>query len=178
MTYAVVPLSDDHILDYFDCLHDDNRLGEWLQKHAKEYHSKDMCKIWMLIENDSDFPVGYFTLSSHQIGSDGFTKKQRSGFASSHPHPAQLLGKFALDKGVQGKGLSAFLMYEVFRKYIAVCELTGSRFLVTQVRTPKLASFYANYGFQEIRKRDQGLTDMVIDTESVREKLRSIRLGL
>lgn len=177
MTFQCQPLNYEHITDFLDTGHG-NDLGTWLSKHAKRFQDLNRCQVWVLTEDNQTDAQGFFTLSSHTISSSILTKKQRGGISENNLQPAQLLGKFAVDKKLQGKGVSIYLMHEVFKTYINVSEITGTRFLVLNVIHEKVAMFYESMGFLRIpgspsQASPETVTTMIMPTVAIQNALKN-----
>lgn len=176
--FVVERLNDGHFLEFFDCRHDNNALGLWLSGKAREYDSRNQSRVWIMRrQDDLENPVGYYSLSSLSIGGGSLLKRDRKGIPASAEHPAQLLGKFALDQGVQGTDAGALLMRSVWEKHLAVAALTGSRFLALHVRHPSLEDYYRRYGFETSSRGDgsgNGLVLMTMSTDRVQSTLDAI----
>lgn len=172
------PLDDDHYRDTFDCGRDE-AMTEWFSRTAGKWSREDLCAVWVLSPAGNDSAVyGFFTLSSHQINPSIVSRKHRAAQSENRPwvngltspYPAQLLGKFAVDKDQQGSGTGAILMLGVFDTYLRVTDLTGSKFLVVDVQEPDLVAYYRDrYGF--IRSSQTDITRMYLPTEAVRQNM-------
>lgn len=152
MDYRIEALTSDHLsVAQFDCGHE-NSLGRWLEDKALGYQKEHLCRVHVMIdEKDSERLCGFFTLSAHQIITKGIVKKDRrddskngSIAGSLEGHPSLLLGKFALDRDYQGKGVSSVLMHFVYQTFLASLQYSGARYLVAEVREDALRKVYRN----------------------------------
>ena len=112
MKYVCERLNQDHIIEWFDCGYG-NSLGQWLIDHGRQFQDRFQSQIWVMCPQGTSEVVGYFSLSSHMLEPNLLRRKIRDGIPSSVSHPAQLLGKFAIDTSVQGTGASDSLMFHV-----------------------------------------------------------------
>lgn len=176
----MVPLSDDHFLEFFDCGRDNNSLGEWLSNKAREENKQNLSRVWVLANNDApETPVGYFCLSDHQISPGEMPKALRKGISSSRSHPAKLLGKFALSEDSQGQGLGEHLMAGVFGAYLQSNQYSAARFLVLHTRNEPVTQYYEHrFGFVALGEgpRDAGST-MVLPTATVEQAMAGVDLS-
>lgn len=181
--FVCEPLSSEHLLYDFDAGDSGEALTIWLNDHASAFHQENLCKVWILRPIDNETSVrGYFTLSSHNVSIDGIPRKDRvldkslSNQVHSLPTlPAQLLGKFALDRELQGGAFGRLLMATVFEKYLQAEQSIGCKFLLTETSEPKLVSYYKNtYAFRESSIRQGGLIALYLSTENIREILQKI----
>lgn len=179
---ALHPLSDDHMVEWFDCGRDERMTG-WFTSKARQWHAEDMCRVWVLVKCESPgMPVGFFTLSSHQILPSNVEKNARSTDPSNRgwvnalhePYPAQLLGKFALASDAQGQGLGEVLMLCVYSKYLEAADVTGAKFLVLDAQEPGLVTYYdARFGFAHATQQD-GRTKMYRPTSAIRQDCAAV----
>lgn len=155
-------------------------MSKWFCGTALRWQNEDMCAVWVLspANNESD-ALGFFTLSAHQIIPGNVDKSDKAAEPSNkawvnnlqQPYPAQLLGKFALERSQQGSGLGAVLMLCVYAKHVEVAEVSGAKFLVLDARGDKLVQYYReNYGF--VRSEFAGdLAQMYRPTAIIRAEL-------
>ena len=150
-------LTADHTTDYFDCGHESG-LNSWLRTKARAYEEENLCAVWVLSpEENLDSVAGFFTLSAHEVSRQTATKRDRNNnknngtiVGSLPAHPAQLLGKFAVDMKYQGCGLGKLLMLHVYEKYMSACRYSASKYLVVDAQHKKIADYYGNtFGFVE-----------------------------
>lgn len=169
-------MDSDHYTATFDCGRDE-QMTKWFGRTALKWQNEDMCSVWILSPQDNETAVyGFFTLSSHLIIPGNVAKDDRASLAESrswvnglkNPFPAQLLGKFALDKDQQGKGLSLPLMLCVYVKHLEAAEVAGAKFLVVDVQEEALVNYYQErFGF--IRSSQEGAAQMYRPTKAIRE---------
>lgn len=153
-------MDEEHLVDYFECGRD-AAMDKWFCQTAMKWQREDMCAVWVLspADNATD-PLGFFTLSAHQIIPSNVDKSDKAAEASNkswvnnlqQPFPAQLLGKFALDQSQQGKGLGQILMTCVYAKYVEAADAAGAKFLVVDVQEDDLVTYYRErFGFVQSR---------------------------
>jgi len=59
-----------------------------------------------------------------------------------------LLGRLAVDRHRQGRGLAAALLKHFLLKALEVAELTGLRMVLVHAKDSQAAAFYRHYGFE------------------------------
>lgn len=169
-------MNRDHDVDFFDCGRDE-KMSSWFSNKALKWQAEDMCAAWVISPmSSSNDALGFFTLSSHQIVPSTIARNDKATDASNRPwvnalgqpYPAQLLGKFALDRSQQGTGLGQLLMLCAYAKHLETASITGAKFLVLDVREPKLISYYRDkFGF--VRSSRSGeLAQMYRPTAAIR----------
>lgn len=180
--YACSALNADHYLLDFECGRDSN-LADWLRSHAQAYQQEGLSQVWILHRTDDvDKVRGYFTLSAHMIRSNDVSRRDKvvhkdngNRLAQFDQLPAQLLGKFALDREVQGQGVGALLMSCVYAVYLDVSAKVGSKFLVVDAHKPALALYYQNYyGFVQATNRSGPSMTLYRSSAGIREDMAKI----
>lgn len=148
-------LNSDHLLMDFDCGRE-SPLTDWLINKALHYHEERLCAVWLLVTDDEARSVrGYFTLSSHTITVADVPRKDRTQEKANGPIvaslpqlPAHLLGKFAVDKSLQGTSTGKLLMMHVFKKFTEASRISGSKYLILETNQKNLVDYYrSEYGF-------------------------------
>lgn len=158
--YVCHELEDDDMLDFFDCGHD-STIDEWLCKKAREMHSEDLAKVWILAKTTSPGdPVGFFSLTATELTPESESAKSlfkgKTILGVYRAHPALLLGKFALDKAYQGKGIAGLLMLSVYVRAVEVSKICGVRYLLIDTKIEKLLNYYQKeYGFKILREGER-----------------------
>lgn len=171
--FQLCVLGEHHLLDRFDC-GKEPQLNEWLQKSALAAQRQGGSTVHVL--TDSEHRVhAYFTLSSLPLRQETFAKSNQRG-ARDGLINAQLLGKFAIDRALQGMGFGATLMEVVFKKYYEVINITTSQWLALDAKNPKLAHWYTQFGFLALPPgiNEDGVTRMVIKTKAVRAYVENL----
>lgn len=175
-------MDDNHYVEFFDCGRDDN-MTKWFCTLARKWQDEDMCAVWVAspLDNDAE-ALGFFTLSAHQIIPGNVVKGDKASHSVNrswihgltHPYPAQLLGKFALDRSRQGTGLGALMMLSVYAKHVEAADVSGAKFLVLDVRDDQLVAYYQRrYGF--VRSGLPGeMAQMYRPTSVIRRELREV----
>ena len=64
-----------------------------------------------------------------------------------YPIPAVLLGRLAVDRSVQGKGLGEFLLVDALKRVAAASQTIGVHAVLVDALHEAAAAFYAAYGF-------------------------------
>lgn len=156
-------------------------MSSWFSSTAQKWQDEDMCAVWVLspASNESD-ALGFFTLSAHQIIPGNVARADKAADPNNrawvnnlqHPYPAQLLGKFALDRSRHGTGLGDILMLSVYAKHVEAADASGAKFLVLDAREESLVRHYRDrYGF--VRSGFAGeVAQMYRPTAVIREELQ------
>jgi GNAT superfamily N-acetyltransferase len=111
---APVLLTADHELDAFDS--GEPPLDDWLRKRARGNHAEGGSRVYVTCDKDGAGKrvAGYYALASGSISPElapgGFRRNM------PNPIPAVILGRLAVDKSWQGKGVGRSLMQDIHRR--------------------------------------------------------------
>lgn len=182
----LVHLNDTYDLTEFVTHADADQLGSWLRTKGLAMDSEDSCRVWLLVPENGSQPLGYFTLSAHQVVRKDIVRKDRyydpkngGALGAFERHPASLLGKFALSSAVAGTPrMGSLLMYCAFAKFLFTNKHTAARYLVLHTQAERLSRYYRDrYGFQPVIHRDEGQPFMLYKTsQAIREALSELEM--
>ena len=179
--YTCSLLTQDHFLMGFDCGHD-HGLDDWLNKYANAYQAEGLAQVRVLSPlGDPSSVIGYFTLAAHTIETSAIGRRDRHNDAlngnivnSLGRLPATLLGKFALDKGCQGKGLGNLLMACVYAEHLEAARHAGCKYLVVEARVPRVVTYYQDLGFTRSSGERDGLVSLYKATSVIKAEMNQI----
>ena len=99
-----------------------------------------------MVVTDGTSVVGYYASATAVVArTEATTSAARN---QPDPLPAMLLGRLAVDRNHQGKGLAAALLKHFLLKALQVAELTGLRLVLVHAKDSQAARFYRHYGFE------------------------------
>ncbi len=133
-------LREDHPLDGFDSGEAD--LDEWLVRRAWRNQSAGFSRTY--VTTNGKRVVGYHAVSAFAVlRSEAAGRARRQ---APNQIPAILLGRLAIDRGAQQKGLGAALLRHAMELTVAASETIGVRMLVVTALHPQAAAFYQRFG--------------------------------
>ena len=135
-------LSTDHDTDDFDC--GDETLDNWLKHLAVRNQREGSSRTWVVTAGAR--VVAYYASSAAVL-----TRTEATGRAARNqpdPLPAMLLGRLAVDREHQGRGLAAALLKHFLLKVLEVAEHTGVRIALVHAANDTAAGFYRRYGLE------------------------------
>ena len=135
-------LAADHHTAGFDC--GDEALNEWLRRRAPRNQREGSSRTWVVAD---DAGVGAFYASSTAVVARTEATR-RAARNQPDPLPAMLLGRLAVDRDHQGKGLAAALLKHFLLKALEVAALTGMRLILVHAKDSQSAGFYRHFGFE------------------------------
>ena len=90
--------------------------------------------------------VGYYAVSSYGIGVAGALGRFRRNMPD--PIPVVLLGRLAIDRGWQGKGMGRALFRDCAMRVAHAADTLGIRGIVVHAISEKAKAFYLALGFE------------------------------
>lgn len=141
-------LSRNHDRTQFDC--GSEPLNLYLQTTARKHMARGISKTFVLVNPNGKSIIGYFTLSAAEITKSDLPAE----IAKRMPKilGVVLLGRLAVDKSYQGKGIGLVLLHEAVTKTVHAAENIGICGMMVKAKDAKAAAFYEHYGFQRGEK--------------------------
>ena len=118
---APEPLAAKHELDAFDC--GIAALDEWLKRRARRNEAEGASRTFVICAGRR--VIGYYSLAAGSVLHALATGRVRRNMPD--PVPAVLLGRLAVDRGWQGKGLAADLLSDAVLRTVGAAETVGVR---------------------------------------------------
>jgi len=135
------PISPAHDLSAFDCGNED--LNDWLRQRALACEGRS-ARTTVLCERRR--VIGYYCLATGSIERESLSSaKLRKNLPD--PIPIVVLGRLAVAKSHQDRGLGRALLKDAILKTITASEIAGVRALVVHAIDDAAARFYRKYGF-------------------------------
>lgn len=124
----------------------ESSLDEYLKKRALANHVTDIARCFVCADTQSDKVMGYYTFSAVSIERINLLGKARRN--APNPVPAALIGRLAVDRNVQGKGIGKFLVRDAILSTLRAADSIGIRILLVHAIHENAAEFYSGLGFQ------------------------------
>lgn len=141
-------LSEADVVEEFDCGID--ALNVFIIKNALNYQKAFASKTYILKSNKNI--CGFYSISATVI-----EQNQVDIRWPKHPLPAVLLGRLAVDKHYQGKGLGAILFADACKKTISIAETIGCVGLITDAKDQNAIKFYTKLGMSPFKNKSNTL---------------------
>src|SRR5574344_792594 len=127
----------------FNCGQDD--LNKFIKQYASQHQKSGTSKTYVAIDDDLQVR-GFYCLSSTSIGFDVvdtvLTKR-----LPRYPLPCVVVGRFAVDQTVQGRGIGKVLLAHALKQVSTVAQIIGVNFVVIHAKDKKAMEFYQRFGF-------------------------------
>jgi GNAT superfamily N-acetyltransferase len=141
--FVIEKLSNDHDLSRFDCGND--ALNLWLKRFAWANVQNDSARVYVAHRGDR-VVVGYHALAAGSVSRAEAPQRIGHGLAA-HPIGFVVLGRLAVDRAQQGKGLGITLLQDALLRAEHAAETVGVRAVLVQAIDASARSFYLRFGF-------------------------------
>ncbi len=139
---APEPLAVDHELAAFDC--GIAALDEWLKRRAGRNEAEGASRTFVICVGRR--VIGYYSLAAGSVLHAVATGKVRRNMPD--PVPVVLLGRLAVDRAWQGKGLAADLLSDAVLRIVGAAETVGVRAILVHAISQAAKTFYEKHGFR------------------------------
>ncbi len=128
----------------FDC--GEERLNRYLRERATQDIRRKLNRVFVVRKERKDKIISFYTLAATMIEPANLSAKHVKRLPQ-RPIPAALLGKLAVDRAWQNKGIGKHLLANAIRRIQTVEKEMGLHVLVVDPLTDDLARFYVSVGF-------------------------------
>jgi GNAT superfamily N-acetyltransferase len=137
---APVPLDDGHELDGFDC--GVPPLDDWLRRRARANAVSGATQTYVACENTR--VIGYFALAAGAVDVAAAPGRFRRNMPD--PIPIVVLGRLAIDRTQQGKGLGRALFRDAGLRVLQAAGIIGVRGMLVDAISEEAKAFYLALG--------------------------------
>lgn len=123
-------------------------LDDWLRQRAWNNLQSAASRTYVVCPTGSNRIVGYFAVSMGQILASEVTGSMRRNMPKQIP--AVTLGRLAIDKAWQGKGLGRALLADVTRRALRASSEVMARLIIVHAISPAAEAFYLHHGFTRL----------------------------
>lgn len=139
---APAPLTEQHDTVGFSSGTDS--LDQWLKRRALKNQVQGASRTYVVC--DGTRVVAYYALASGAVASAGATGRFRRSMPD--PIPVVVLGRLAVDGGMQGRGFGRALIRDAALRVMQAADAIGIRGMVVQALSDDARFFYEKVGFE------------------------------
>ena len=140
-------------------------LNDYLRRYARQNHERGGAKTFVAVSVDAPTTVlGYYTISPGALAFATAPAVVTSGIGR-YEVPVFRLGRLAVARSVQGKGLGGELLLAAAERALAVAREVGGVALAIDAKDERAAGWYARFG--ALRLLDDPLK-LVLPLETLR----------
>ena len=138
------PIAKRHNREAFDC--GDGSLNEFLRRYAHQAHEQGSAKTFVAVRDDDATQIlGFYCLSPASVEFARTPDVIKRGLAR-HDVPVFRLGRLAVDRTMQRKGLGGGLLLAAGRRCLRAAQEVGGVALLIDAKNEQVAGWYASYG--------------------------------
>ncbi len=146
-------LNPKHRKKEFSCGKD--ILDKYLHLQANQDAKRKLSVCFVLTDSNLETIKGYYTLSNNSISQEIVPSKLRKKLPNAYTSiPVTLLGRLAIDKMFQGKGVGKILLIDALKRCYNISKSIGSFAVIVDPLDNDSEKFYGKYGF--IKLPDSG----------------------
>jgi GNAT superfamily N-acetyltransferase len=143
-TWEEAPIGKTHHRAAFDC--GDVDLNTYLQRYARQNHESGGAKCFVAVSSDAPPRIlGFYTLCPASLDYARTPAAVKRGLAR-YDVPVFRLGRLAVDRGVQGRGLGGALLLRAADRCIRVATQVGGIAMLIDAKNDDVARWYEGYG--------------------------------
>jgi GNAT superfamily N-acetyltransferase len=137
------PLADRH--DLSDFASGEPVLDDWLRRRARANQLSGASRTYVLAR--ADHVVGYYSVAAGAIAVTEAPGRVRRNMPD--PIPMSVLGRLAIHRAWQGKGLGRLMLRDAVLRICQAAEIVGMRRILVHAISPAAKRFYETFGFRE-----------------------------
>lgn len=141
----VLPLTGSHDRQGFDC--GQAKLNDWLRQVARQHQDKGLSKTFVAVREEEPSRIcGYYALTLAELENRHLPEAWRKKVPRRIP--GVRLGRLAIDKQYQGKGLGELLLVDALTRTRRITTEAGGIGLFVDVLDEPAAGYYRRFDFQ------------------------------
>ncbi len=146
MAIRIELLTGQHSRTTFEC--GEPSLNEWLARMALQQQEKNYARTRVIVDETAPAQIlGYYTLLAHEID----TGQVPSARKLPRRLACVLLGRLAVDRSAQGRGLGRVMLIDAIARTRATIEEAAGIGLIVDALHDRAAAFYRGFGFEAFK---------------------------
>lgn len=140
-------LAKSHNREGFDC--GEIRLNEYIRKQASQDVKKNMSAVYVAAVDENPLEViGFYTLSATHIIFSHLPNEIAKSLPRYPEVPAYRIGRLAMDKSQQGRGIGKTLLMDAL--YKCSSQEVPAVGVIVDAKNEQASSFYLKFGFIQL----------------------------
>jgi ribosomal protein S18 acetylase RimI-like enzyme len=141
---VIEPLGPHHDRKAFSC--GEPALDIYLQRQASQDVRRRVAQVFVAVGDTPEKIAGYYSLSAARFGKEALPPDLAKRLPH-YPVPAAVLGRLAVDRGQQGRGLGELLLLDAIRRVVRASTTIAIYAIVADAKNERAQAFYERYGF-------------------------------
>jgi GNAT superfamily N-acetyltransferase len=139
---APQPIDDAHEIGVFDS--GVPALDNWLKRRARGNQSSGASRTYVVCEHSR--VIAYYALAAGSVDLDAAPGRVRRNMPD--PLPISVLGRLAIERGHQGRGLGRALVQDASKRVLQAADIIGIRGILVHAISEEAKTFYLALGFE------------------------------
>ncbi len=141
---VIEPLDRRHDRTGFSC--GLSELDRYLARQAGQDVRRRIARVFVCTAGGTDAVLGFYTLSA--LSTDlASLPDELSRKLPRHPAPCALIGRLAVDRSAQGRGIGRLLLADAVKRVVAAGETVAIHALIVDAANDDAKRFYEGFGF-------------------------------
>ena len=141
----LLPLTGSHDRQGFDCGRQE--LNDWLRQVARQHQGKGLSRTFVAkLDDEPNSICGYYALTLAELENRNLPEAWRKKMPRRIP--GVKLGRLAVDKRFQGKGLGDLLLVDALTRAQRIYQEAGGIGLFVDAIDEQAAGYYKRFGFE------------------------------
>lgn len=124
-------------------------LDRYLARQAGQDVRRRIARVFVCTTGKTDAVLGFYTLSALSIDLASLPN-ELSRKLPRHPVPCALIGRLAIDRSAQGRGIGRLLLADAVKRVTAAGETVAMHALIVDAANEDAKRFYEGLGFQSL----------------------------
>lgn len=142
---VIEPLGAHHDRAGFSC--GEPALDSYLQRQASQDVRRRVAQVFVALGDAPGSIAGYYSLSAASFAKDALPPDLAKRLPH-YPVPAAVLGRLAVDRTRQGRGLGEMLLLDAIRRVVRASVTIAVYAIVVDAKNAPAQAFYERYGFR------------------------------
>jgi GNAT superfamily N-acetyltransferase len=121
-------------------------LDNWLRKRALANEADGASRTYVVCEAGTSRVLAYYSLATGAVQREATPGRVRRNMPE--PIPVIVLGRLAVDRRMQGRGVGRALLRDAILRTLEAAQIAGIRAILVHALSDKAREFYENSGFQ------------------------------
>lgn len=136
-------------------------LDDWLKRRALNNEKAHASRTYVVTAGGR--VVGYYALANGAVALSDTPGRVRRNMPD--PVPVMIIGRLAVDREYQGRGIAQGLLRDAILRTIQAAEIAGIRAILVHAISEEARRFYLRHGFAESPVAPMTLMTTVADAE-------------
>jgi len=151
--FRLAPLGAEHDRDSFDC--GEEALDRYFKTQATQDIRRRVANCFVATDSASGLMAGYYTIASAGIPFVDLPPEESRRLPRYPSLPAVRIGRLAVDRKFQGRGLGEMLLLDAMRRSMNLPPAVYA--LLVDAKNDRAVAFYQRYGFRAFASQPRTL---------------------